>query len=114
MIWLIYYPATYSLNCNLQIKLILYQIPSQNLNNQSEDSIFLLLLPFLLIPCLYISFEDYRKSKPADWPLIIVNLVFLLALAWLFTHIPVIGKLSLLDRVPLNRLIIGLGILNIN
>ena len=91
-----------------------YQIPKNGLTNQSESSMFFLLLPFLFLPCIYILLEDFRKKNEMDWPLLFVNLIFIVYLGWLYIpKLPIIGKLLFLDRVPLNRLVIGLGLINI-
>jgi hypothetical protein len=91
-----------------------YQIPKNGLTNQSEDSNFLLLLPFLLVPSIYILYINHKAKLNRDWTLIFVNLAFLGALVWLFLpHLELLGKASFLYKVPQNRLIIGLGLLNI-
>jgi hypothetical protein len=90
-----------------------YVIDHRELLNQSEASNFILLLPFLALPALYIIYRDYRLKRPADWPLITVHLGFLFFMAWLFVpHLDFIGKALLLDKVPLLRLLLGLGLLN--
>jgi hypothetical protein len=91
-----------------------YKISKSNLTNQSESSNFLLLLPFLLVPSIYILFRDKRQGRNIDWPLLTVSFGFLVALLWLFVpHLRWLGELLLLNKVPLNRLIIGLGVLNL-
>jgi len=87
--------------------------PGRHLN-QSEDSNFILLLPFLLLPSIYILYRDYRLKKSPDWPLISVNTAFLVFLGWLFVpHLGVIGKVLLLDNVQPDRLLLGMGLLNL-
>ncbi len=91
-----------------------YQLPAQGITNQSEDSNFVLFLPFLLIPSAYLFYRNRRLSGKADWTLVLLNLAFLAFVVWLFIpHLTPISKISLLDRVPQNRLIIGFGLLNI-
>ncbi|MEK7153901.1 MAG: hypothetical protein AAB834_08170, partial [Patescibacteria group bacterium] len=91
-----------------------YQIAHGAFLNQSEASNFILLLPFLLLPSLYIMLQDFRRRRAFDWPLITVNLGFLLLLAWMvIPHLDVLGKPLLLDKVQLVRLLLGLGLLNI-
>jgi hypothetical protein len=91
-----------------------YQILQGAFLNQSESSNFILLLPFLLLPSLYIVVQDYRRRKPVDWPLIAVNLCFLFIVAWMLVpHLDILGKPFLLEQVTLIRLLLGLGLLNI-
>ncbi|HSX07913.1 MAG TPA: hypothetical protein VLG11_03375 [Candidatus Saccharimonadales bacterium] len=91
-----------------------YLLPSLGIVNQSEDSNFILLLPFLLVPAAFVLYKDYRRRAKIDWPLLLVTLTFLGALAWLFVpHLDFLGKITLLNRVPHTRLLIGIGLLNI-
>jgi hypothetical protein len=81
--------------------------------NPSELSTFTLLLPFLLIPSAYLIFLGYRKNSAIDWALTLTCLTFLLLVAWMF--IPGLNDLFkpvMLDKVPHQRLLIGLGLLN--
>jgi hypothetical protein len=81
--------------------------------NQSESSNFILLLPFLFIPLLYLSYKKYRKDKKIDYILLSSSILLLIMLAWFFIPgIDVFGKFILLDKVPPSRLLIGLGLLN--
>ncbi|MFC8296500.1 hypothetical protein [Micromonospora orduensis] len=90
-----------------------YTIPDKGLTNQSESSNFLLVLPYLTVPCLYLLYLSHRSRRVVDWPLLLVNLAFLGALAWLFvSHLDAWGRLLFLDRVPHTRLLIGIGLLN--
>lgn len=91
----------------------LYQIPQNGLTNQSENSNFILLLPFLFLPSIWILLQDKKAKRATDWPLLFVNGAFLGAMAWMFIpHLDFIGKITLLDRVPHVRLLIGLGVLS--
>lgn len=82
--------------------------------NQSEASNFVLLLPFLFLPGMYILYLDYRAKRKPDWPLIAVNIGFVFFMIWLFVpSVPIFGKLFLLEKVQLIRLLLGLGLLNI-
>lgn len=80
--------------------------------NQSEASNFILLLPFLLVPGILIQIYDYRKNRRISW-----TFTFIQALAVLFIlriTTPLANgffKLLLLNRVPNNRLMIGVGLL---
>lgn len=91
-----------------------YQIAKISATNQSESANYLLLLPFLLLPCLYFLYNDFGKQNPTDYAMLAVIATFLLFLLWLFVpHLGILGKVTLLDKVPQNRLLIGLGVLNI-
>ncbi|MFF5052202.1 hypothetical protein ACFY1S_03310 [Micromonospora sp. NPDC000663] len=90
-----------------------YTIPEKGLTNQSENSNFLLLLPYLAVPYLYLLYLSYRGRRVVDWPLLLVTGGFVGALAWLFvSHLDAWGRLLFLDRVPHTRLLIGVGLLN--
>ncbi|HEX5797943.1 MAG TPA: hypothetical protein VFX79_01185 [Candidatus Saccharimonadales bacterium] len=78
--------------------------------NQSEAANFILLLPFMLLPGIALLAYEYRKKKRINWVFLLINLVALLFLARI--SLPVgdsFYKLLLLDRVPNNRLIAGIG-----
>jgi hypothetical protein len=82
--------------------------------NQSESSNFVLLTPFLFLPSLYLLYKDKRKNRPTDWALLATNVVFVIFLLQLFLAAfnPISGLL-LFNRIPPQRLLIGLGLLNI-
>ncbi len=78
-------------------------------NNQSEASNFILLLPFLLIPGFYMTYKDVR-NKTTDWVFIGLQFIGVLFMSRMF--IPGGNKLYsllFLDKVPNERLLIGLG-----
>jgi hypothetical protein len=78
--------------------------------NQSEASNFILLLPFLILPSIALMVYEYRKYKRVDWVFLLIQLCGLLFLVRFF--IPLgsnLFKLLLLDRVPGQRLLIGMG-----
>src|SRR3990167_4800296 len=82
--------------------------------NQSETSNFVLILPFLLLPSLYLAYRYYKTKQEIDWSIILTSVLFLSGLIWLFIpHLVLLGKISLLERVPHARLLIGLGVLSI-
>jgi hypothetical protein len=85
----------------------------KNSVNQSELSSFILLIPFLLPLIGYILYKDRKRKKKLDFLLIgslIVSAVFAL---WLFVPgLDIIGKVTLLDKVLVQRLIIGVGFVN--
>lgn len=91
-----------------------YQLPKQGITNQSEDSNFVLLLPFLLLPSIYLLYRDHKRKSGMDWLLTLLSVSFLGFVIWLFVpRLSIISKLTLLSRVPQNRLIIGFGLLNL-
>lgn len=91
-----------------------YQLPTHGLTNQSENSNFILLEPFLVLPAFYLLYKGRKIRKPMDWPLLFTTCAFLFALFWLFVpQLSLPGKLLLLNKVPHVRLLIGLGLLNI-
>ncbi|NCU40622.1 hypothetical protein EOL73_02595 [Candidatus Saccharibacteria bacterium] len=91
-----------------------YRIPSANAFNQSESSNFILLMPFLLIPALYVMYKRYRKERKVDYLLISIIFGFVGCLIWLLVPgLDLVGSLTFLDKVPHPRLLIGLGLLNI-
>jgi len=80
--------------------------------NQSEASNFILLLPFLLVPGVILQVYDYVKNRRVNWTFLSVQLVSLLLI--LRITVPVgnsFYKLLLLNRVPNNRLLAGIGLL---
>lgn len=82
--------------------------------NQSESSNFILLLPFLIAPAAFLMLRRWRRSRKINWIYLALNACALMFFANLF--IPpgnFIYKLLLLNRVPHQRLLIGLGFLGI-
>ena len=92
----------------------LYLIPSSSVLNQSESSGFLLIFPFLIPPLILFLNDDRKKKRKIDWPIIASLASSILLTLWLFVpNLSFMGKLLLLDKVPLNRVVIGMGLLNI-
>lgn len=87
---------------------------SANLINQSEASNFIYLFLYLLLPGIYIIVDGIRNKKN-DWFLITITIGIGLFLTRMLLplNLNYILKFILLDKVPKERLIIGLGILNI-
>jgi len=76
--------------------------------NKSEASSFLMFYPFLL-PIILFSFTK-RKFNFINAGLVIY---LLMLTAWIFIKFPpIIGKLSLFNQIPENRLILGVGFAN--
>lgn len=91
-----------------------YVIPEKGLVNQSVNSNFILLVPFILIPAVYLLYDSRKKKHEIDWALLGMTLVFLFMLAWMFVPgLGVIGSITLLNKVPTSRLLIGFGLLNL-
>jgi MFS family permease len=89
-------------------------LPGGAPTNQSEASSFILLLPFLLLPSLYMLWLDRRNKKPVDWPLLAVNILFILLLIRLFVpYFSGLFNLFGFGRVPHQRLMIGIGLLSV-
>ena len=81
--------------------------------NQSESSNFIL-VAFLISPILvYLLIKQYRKRRAVTFATLLTLGSGLLLLAWLFVpNLDLLGKITLLDKVPLGRALIGLGLLN--
>lgn len=87
---------------------------SHFIGNQSEDSNFILLLPFLLIPGFILMVYEYIRKRGIDWVFLSFQLVGLMFLTRMFVHFgDSFYKLLLLERVPNERLVIGLGFVGI-
>lgn len=84
------------------------------ITNQSHDSNFVLLLPFLLLPAFLLQLYEYRKRKRVDWLFLSINLCIVLFLIRAFVPLgDIFYKLLLLDRVPHERLLAGIGFVGI-
>ncbi|TAH36653.1 hypothetical protein EYC59_00560 [Candidatus Saccharibacteria bacterium] len=82
--------------------------------NQSELSNFIYLMPFLVLPACALLYRNFRRKSKIEWPILLTMACLVLFCAWLFVpHLDLVGKLTLLERVPTNRLLIGFGLLNI-
>lgn len=91
-----------------------YQRPNISAVNQSESSNFILLIPFLIAPLVVLAFLLYKSRKKLDFITISLLAIGTVFAAWLFIPgIDLLGKLSLLDKVPHPRLLIGIGVLNL-
>jgi hypothetical protein len=78
--------------------------------NQSEASDFILFLPFLMIPGFALIFLEYRQKKKLRWSFLLIQLLAILLLANMFvTGLQPIYKILFLDKIPHDRLFIGLG-----
>jgi len=82
--------------------------------NQSESSNFILLLPYLLIPGVVLTVYDWRKRGCPDWVFVGIQGAAALLLANLFVpHFQLLYHLLMLDKVPHERLALGLGFIGL-
>ncbi len=78
--------------------------------NQSEASSFILIFPFLVPFFMYL----WYTTKKIDWRALLLGVLFLLFCLRLFVPFAEpLFNLLLLNRVPHNRLLIGIGVLNL-
>jgi len=78
--------------------------------NQSEASNFILLFPFLLIPGTLLAIKHWRPKRELDWEFIGITSVLVLFLMNLYVpRFNFIYKILMLNKVPHERLLIGLG-----
>ncbi|MGV9002171.1 MAG: DUF7657 domain-containing protein [Candidatus Saccharimonadaceae bacterium] len=81
--------------------------------NQSEGSNFLLVF-ILLIPILVYFLIRYKRELPNFYTILATLIVSALYLVWMFVpNIDFLGSLTLLNRVPHLRLLIGFGLINV-
>jgi hypothetical protein len=79
--------------------------------NQSEASNFILLLPFLILPGILVQFFDYIKNKKISYTFLFIQLLAIAFMLRITTPIAdSLFNIFLLDRVPNNRLMIGVGL----
>ena len=91
-----------------------YFFPLRGIANQSEASNFIYLMPFLVIPEIALITYDYRKRQKINWVLLATLVLFgLLMIRMLTSYLSTFFKLMALNQVPVNRLLIGLGLLGI-
>lgn len=90
-----------------------YSLPLIGATNQSELSNFVLLLPFVIMPLMYLCIRKYKNLKQVDYIMLFLSFITVIFLAWMFIPgLNTIGTISLLDKVPQSRLLIGFGLLN--
>lgn len=116
------YSITHLLSGHLALKqltmssAIKYNDTQAGVANQSETSSFLFISLFLIAPILFIFLNKktrkiYRPYRPV---FICVAAIYAIFLGWLFIpNLPLLGAITKLNTVPQNRLIIGLGLINI-
>lgn len=84
------------------------------ISNQSEGSNFLLVF-ILFVPLLVFFVIRYRKKIPNFWTAISILVLTLVFMVWLFApNMDLLGKLTLLNRVPYERLLVGFGLINLS
>lgn len=82
-------------------------------SNQSEASSFILLIPFLFLPGMFLLLKRYRETREVDWPLFTTSVLFVLLLIRLYVpHTSLPFKFLLLGSVPHSRIMIGIGLLS--
>lgn len=83
-------------------------------SNQSETSNFILLAPLLLLPALFLAYRKFKEDKKVDYLVAGLVLLSIFFLVWMFVPgINFLGKITLLDKVPHARLLIGWGVINL-
>jgi len=103
-----------ALPLQLTRKAEVYFFPPGGIANQSESSDFIETIEFLVVPSTLLLMAGYKYKRKVDWPLLSTVLLFVLLMVRLFdTHFSGFFKLILLNKVPQNRLVIGLGLLGI-
>lgn len=81
--------------------------------NQSEASLFIEYSPLLLLPAGYVLVMSYRRSKKMAWDVAALVLGSLIFYAYLFVpHLTAAFSWLLLDKVPPDRLFMGIGLLD--
>jgi hypothetical protein len=82
--------------------------------NQSEASNFILIFPFLIPVLIYLALAKTKNKKIQDWRAILLFGLFAVFLIRLFVPFSeFIFNFFQINRVPHDRLLIGLGILNV-
>lgn len=90
-----------------------YQLPEQGITNQSEASNFTYPILFLILPAVYLFWRTRKSQLLQTWTLALMAILLFVVLAWLFIpHLDLLSQITLLTKVPPNRLVIGLGLLN--
>jgi hypothetical protein len=78
--------------------------------NQSEASNFIFLLPFLLIPGIFVQIYEYRKHRRVSYVFLLLQIVAILFLVRISLSVgDFFYRFLLLDRVPNARLMAGIG-----
>lgn len=91
-----------------------YRRPSIGATNQSESSNFIVLFPFLILPLSYLCYRTYKRKKEVDYIVLSLFATAGIFFAWLFIpELSILGQVSLLNKVPLPRLLIGIGLMNV-
>jgi hypothetical protein len=90
-----------------------YLRPEIGAVNQSEAANFILLAPFILPFLLFITWKKYRRNGQIDYMTISMTILAVILCVWLFVPgLDLLGKFSLLNKVPPGRLILGVGLVN--
>lgn len=90
-----------------------YARPEIGATNTSESSNFILILPMLLLPLGYLSYRQWRQKRHLDYTTLLPVALGLVFIAWMLVPgLEILGKVTLLDKVPQARLLVGFGLLN--
>jgi hypothetical protein len=82
--------------------------------NQSEFSNFILLFPFLIPVLIYLSLIKVKGKFAYDWRVVLLLCLFVIFLIRLFAPFSeFIFNLLQINRIPHDRLLIGLGLINV-
>lgn len=91
-----------------------YSRPEIGATNQSESSNFILITPLIIAPLALLLYRRYKQGQTHNYTALCLIAIGALFMAWAFIpYIDLLGKITLLSLVPLNRLLIGFGLLNI-
>jgi len=83
-------------------------------DNKSEAASFFMFFPFLLPVVLYYMLIDFFKKRKINFILFFVGMYLLVSSLWILIGLPdILSKILLLDFVPHNRMIIGIGTANL-
>ncbi|NTU46244.1 hypothetical protein HGA88_01320 [Candidatus Roizmanbacteria bacterium] len=84
------------------------------LGNQCEASTFFMLFPYLFPVTIFITVKQFIQNKKVDFILIFIMMYLFLCTLWLFTGLPhILARITFLNQVTQNRLIIGVGMANL-
>lgn len=113
------FPALHFFSNHLQYALqsttraLNYSYPAFKTANQSEASNFILLYPYLLAPSFYLIYKQKKKKIKLDISFLLTNIILVLLTAFLFVKFLTPIYEIALGKVPLGRLLIGIGVLGI-
>lgn len=93
---------------------IFLQDPNRGVTNQSETANFFFLFPVLLTVLLWRLVQKYKSNRSIDYVTLGLAGITTVYLFWLFVPgLKLLGVITLLDRVPQQRLMIGFGLIEV-